>query len=287
MFEVIRRRGPGLVVALSAVVLGVAPATSAVGGSGVITRPAVAVAANLADLVRPLTHELTAAHRVARRRRRQIGRLRRRRTRVPELLRTRMRSAWAPLAPEIRGGGSAVEARRRSAAAFASLRHLRARIESRIAGRRRGLRRLRVRDRRLEARLRRVRPIGVCPVEAATTVSDDFGAPRFDHGEYHAHQGNDISAPLGSPIVAPFDGRAVVATNELGGLAVDVIGSAGHVYNAHLSRLGRLGRVTTGDVIGYVGESGNAASPHDHFEWHPLDGPAVDPHALLMLVCRV
>ena len=93
----------------------------------------------------------------------------------------------------------------------------------------------------------------------------------------HIHQGNDISAPAGTPIVAPFDGTAVATNNDLGGLAVDVYGALGHVYNAHLSSYGKLGAVKAGDVIGYVGTTGDATSPHDHFEWHPNDGPAVDP----------
>ena len=173
----------------------------------------------------------------------------------------------------------------RSAVDVASLRRRRARIPHAIAWQHRSLRRLRERTRQLETRLWQLRPIGTCPVRRPAAISDDFGAPRFDHGRYHAHQGNDISAPFGSPIVAPFDGRAIPAANELGGLAVDVYGPAGHVYNAHLSALGRLGRVTMGTVIGYVGESGNATSPHDHFEWHPMNGAAIDPHVLLTLVC--
>jgi murein DD-endopeptidase MepM/ murein hydrolase activator NlpD len=133
----------------------------------------------------------------------------------------------------------------------------------------------------------RIRPIGRCPVQGPHVVSDDFGAPRWVDGKYHAHMGNDILAPYGTPIVAPFDGRAVASANSLGGVAVKVFGSAGYVYNAHLSRYGTLGTVSTGTVIGYVGATGDAkgGAPHDHFEWHPGGGGAVDPHALLLQVC--
>jgi murein DD-endopeptidase MepM/ murein hydrolase activator NlpD len=36
---------------------------------------------------------------------------------------------------------------------------------------------------------------------------------------------------------------------------------------------------------GFVGAAGNAGGPHDHFEWLPGGGKAVDPHDFLMLVC--
>ena len=149
-------------------------------------------------------------------------------------------------------------------------------------------------------RLSELRPFAVCPVDGPHAIADDFGAPRVDVIEVEGkdgkvkrkervrkHQGNDIFAPLGTEIVAPFDGVAVDARNRLGGLAVKVIGEFGYVYNAHLSRYGKLGPVETGDVIGYVGTTGNArgTSPHDHFEWHPGGGPAVDPNPFLLLVC--
>jgi murein DD-endopeptidase MepM/ murein hydrolase activator NlpD len=125
-----------------------------------------------------------------------------------------------------------------------------------------------------------------CPVQNPTSVADNFGViVRIPGVPVHVHQGNDIPAPEGTSIVAPFDGTAIATRNDLGGLAVDVYGAGGHVYNAHLSAYGQLGPVSAGTVIGYVGTTGDATSPHDHFEWHPGDGPAVDPHELLMSVC--
>ncbi len=126
----------------------------------------------------------------------------------------------------------------------------------------------------------------ICPVDPPHAYSDDFGAPRWAGG-FHLHQGNDIFAPEGTPIRAPFPGTAVDASNTLGGNAVKVYGDAGYVYNAHLVRFGRLGHVQTGDIIGFVGNTGDAVgtAPHDHFEWHPGNGEAVDPYPYLNAVC--
>jgi peptidoglycan LD-endopeptidase LytH len=126
----------------------------------------------------------------------------------------------------------------------------------------------------------------VCPVDQPRHYIDDFGFPRFSGG-FHRHQGNDIFAPYGTPIRAPFAGTASGASNGLGGLAVKVYGPQGYAYNAHLSRLGALGSVSAGTIIGYVGNSGDArgTSPHDHFEWHPGNGGAISPFAYLNAVC--
>jgi murein DD-endopeptidase MepM/ murein hydrolase activator NlpD len=95
-------------------------------------------------------------------------------------------------------------------------------------------------------------------------------------------------APGGTPIRAPFDGTVKKSTSWAGGLGVYVHGKRGFVFNAHLSRFGKLGKVKVGDIVGYVGNSGNArgGSPHDHFEWHPRGGRAVNPFRLLNAACR-
>jgi murein DD-endopeptidase MepM/ murein hydrolase activator NlpD len=133
-----------------------------------------------------------------------------------------------------------------------------------------------------------IRPLALCPVGGPHAVSDNFGDIRHEPGGgTHIHQGNDIMAATGTPILAPFDGVASVSHSFLGGLGVYVHGEYGYVYNAHLSLLGTLGPVETGDVIGYVGSTGSSSAPHDNFEWHPENGPAVDPYDYLMLVCSV
>jgi murein DD-endopeptidase MepM/ murein hydrolase activator NlpD len=164
----------------------------------------------------------------------------------------------------------------------------RAALRKKMAGTRRLVAKLQVQVEEIQGEISRLRPFAVCPVDGPHAIGDGFGIwvhrPK-NQGGNHIHQGNDIMAATGTPIVAPFDGTAVTATNRIGGKAVKVYGEYGYVYNAHLSRFGKLGAVETGDVIGYVGSTGNAGGPHDHFEWHPNNGPAVDPYDFLMIVC--
>ncbi len=125
-----------------------------------------------------------------------------------------------------------------------------------------------------------------CPVAGPNTVADNFGITvRLPEVPVHRHMGNDISAATGTPIVAPFDGYAAASSSPLGGAEVRVSGARGYVYNAHLSSYGRLGYVHAGEVVGYVGITGDATASHDHFEWHPGGGAAVDPNPLLSVVC--
>jgi murein DD-endopeptidase MepM/ murein hydrolase activator NlpD len=127
-------------------------------------------------------------------------------------------------------------------------------------------------------------PFVICPVQAEGYFSNNFG-PRSGG---HFHEGVDMYADFGSPVVAPFDGKAVAARNDRGGLTVKVFGRDGYVYNAQLIAYGKLGDVKAGTVIGYVGNTGAARGgpPHNHFEWHPRNGRPVDPFPYLQEVCR-
>ena len=141
----------------------------------------------------------------------------------------------------------------------------------------------------------------LCPVRPPVTYRDDYGEPRTTGG-YHPHSGNDVHAPTGRPIRAPFAGFAVAHSDDwFAGHYVTVLGTEGYVRNGHMSRFGRLGWVKAGTVISYVGETGDARSPQDHFEWHPWNLPkslhrspfgfsrvldAIDPYPFLNEVCR-
>jgi len=143
----------------------------------------------------------------------------------------------------------------------------------------------------------------ICPVQKPVYFSDGFGAPRYT-GHYHLHAGVDIVTAKGQEIYAPFDGVARTSYNTLGGNAVYVTGQDGYVYNAHVDHYSDKsnGPVKTGDVIGYVGDTGDAiGTPHDHFEFHPffpvpadwpvsyygyrVIGTAINPYPLLVAAC--
>ena len=128
-------------------------------------------------------------------------------------------------------------------------------------------------------------PLYACPVPGPHAYADTFGEIHDHEGWTHTHTGNDISAPYGAPIVAPFDGQAVSGSDENAGIYVTVSGSQGFVQMLHMSALENLGSVRTGDVVGYIGTSGNASGPHTHFEWHPGNGAAADPYPQLSEVC--
>jgi murein DD-endopeptidase MepM/ murein hydrolase activator NlpD len=128
-----------------------------------------------------------------------------------------------------------------------------------------------------------------CPVAGPHTFSNDFGAPRYGGG-FHRHQGNDIIAARGVPVVANVSGRFAQRNNGLGGLSYNLYGDDGVTYyGAHLDHFAGVGEghVAIGTVIGFVGNSGDARGgiTHLHFEVHPGGGGAVNPYPTLVRYC--
>jgi murein DD-endopeptidase MepM/ murein hydrolase activator NlpD len=120
------------------------------------------------------------------------------------------------------------------------------------------------------------------------TVADDYLGPR----QIGPHQGNDVFAPFGSPVLAVADGRLrKVGTLPISGNRLWLITDRGDAFfYAHLSAFAPTAetgrRVKAGEVLGFVGNTGDAepTPPHLHFEIHPrdLDKPAVNPHKVLL-----
>jgi murein DD-endopeptidase MepM/ murein hydrolase activator NlpD len=129
--------------------------------------------------------------------------------------------------------------------------------------------------------------LGRFPIAGPARYSHDWLYPRYGPG-FRFHLGTDVFAAYGTPVRAPVDGVARSANGGLGGLTVKVIMADGtYFYLAHLSGLvdgfTEGMPVTTGDIVGYVGDSGNArgGAPHLHLGIYPRGGAPVDPKPIL------
>ena len=100
------------------------------------------------------------------------------------------------------------------------------------------------------------------------------------HGSTRLHAGVDLAAPQGTPVQATADG-VVTSAGWRGGYGILIsLGHGGGVQTryAHLSAIAvRPGtQVRAGQVIGYVGSTGNSTGPHLHYEVR-VNGRAVNP----------
>jgi murein DD-endopeptidase MepM/ murein hydrolase activator NlpD len=130
---------------------------------------------------------------------------------------------------------------------------------------------------------------------ASDELHDSFAEPRSGG---RRHEAIDILAPRNTPILAAQDGTIVkLFESKAGGLTIYELEPTGHyeLYYAHLESYApgvhEGDAVRQGQVIGYVGTSGNAPKdvPHLHFSVIALDadrswwkGTPVDPYPLLM-----
>jgi murein DD-endopeptidase MepM/ murein hydrolase activator NlpD len=133
---------------------------------------------------------------------------------------------------------------------------------------------------------------GVCPVNGLVRIGQGWGAPR--DGGRRRHQGIDLLAPAGTPLVAVASGHITRLSNTdrgRGGISLWLRDRRGtSYYYAHnqynLVHLGQ--RVRAGQVIARVGATGNAKGgpPHLHFQVHPGGGRPVSPDAVVRRWCR-
>jgi murein DD-endopeptidase MepM/ murein hydrolase activator NlpD len=115
----------------------------------------------------------------------------------------------------------------------------------------------------------------VFPVYGPCSFTNTFAAPRADTGWHH---GEDIFAALGAPLLAVADGTVFsVGWNDVGGYRLWLRDRQGNqFYYAHLSAFSPLAQngaqVKAGDVVGFMGNSGDAQGTpyHLHFEIHPV-----------------
>lgn len=130
----------------------------------------------------------------------------------------------------------------------------------------------------------------VFPVADPHTFQEDFGDPRLPDTEFaHLHEGCDVGAAEGTELYAAERGVITeISSSLLGGTQLWLKGESGtFYYYAHLSAYARGLRtaqlVEAGELVGYVGHTGDAYGPHLHFEVHPNGGTAIDPYPLLLV----
>lgn len=143
----------------------------------------------------------------------------------------------------------------------------------------------------------------VFPVAGRVSYSDTFGAPRSGG---RSHEGQDLMAARHTPLVAAADGTVTSLTwsnNGLSGNSLTIADADGwryvyihlnndspgtddgsNVYDrAFADGIARGQKVKAGEVVGYVGDSGNAesTSPHVHFELRRPDGSVANAYSSL------
>lgn len=134
-----------------------------------------------------------------------------------------------------------------------------------------------------------ITPGFICPIAAPTSFIDSWGFPRAGG---RSHEGTDMFAVYRAPLVAVSDGVVRLSTSSLGGTVINLYADHGVKYfYAHLDGYAEGlvdgQRVTRGQLIGYNGDTGNAApgAYHLHFGMRPGGTVAVNPYPTVRGVC--
>lgn len=134
--------------------------------------------------------------------------------------------------------------------------------------------------------------ISVFPVLGPCNFTDTWQAPRTGG---RRHEGVDIIAKTGTPVYAVANGTVTRqyfdSPGSLGGNSLRLtLPNGTYFYYAHFSSFAaniKVGSVVrAGEVIGYVGSTGNSSTPHLHFEYHPGGGAAVNPYPVVKAIDR-
>ncbi len=129
--------------------------------------------------------------------------------------------------------------------------------------------------------------MGQFPVAGDVYYTDDWLEPRPGPVP-HVHMGDDIIAASGTPLRAPATGQLTYSNSDPNGYGLTALVTqpdATYYLMAHMSAtvqgLTSGSAVTQGQIVGFVGATGDATGPHSHFEVHPQGGAGVDPKPIL------
>ncbi len=103
----------------------------------------------------------------------------------------------------------------------------------------------------------------------------------------HFHTGLDFAAPTGTPIMAVAGGTIteVGYSGAYGNRTIERLADGTELWYCHQNEFGTSvgATVKPGQVIGYIGSTGNVTGPHLHLEVHPGGGDPVDPYTALVV----
>jgi len=123
-------------------------------------------------------------------------------------------------------------------------------------------------------------PLGVKDEKVRVTSNFGYRTDPFDEAQKF-HQGMDISAAEGTPVIATADGKVILVSDQPGGYGKHIVLAHDEVYQTKYAQLSSMEvkegeTVKRGELIGRVGSSGRSTAPHLHYEVYK-DGKAVNP----------